>query len=97
MKIPKLQLYKIVPLDCNVTVSSGDVFGDGNDARFSITNVLSLPNYTDYGNNQWLLSPGHTGGFILNLGCTDCYSAVELVNTYGYNWSTRRFKVFLRY
>ena len=79
-------------------MSSGDVFGNGNDARFSIANVLNLPNETYYvSGTQWILSGGQTGEFILNLGCTDCYSAVELVNSYGYGWSTKRFKVFLRY
>ena len=76
---------------------SGDVFGGGRDDRFKVANVLQVPSYEDYGNNQWLLSPGHQGDFILNLGCSDdSYSAVDLVNVYGYNWSTGRFKVFLR-
>ena len=83
--------------DCNVKVYSGDVFGLGNDNRFKVSNVLEVPNYEDYGNTQWLVSPGQVGNFILNLGCSDeSYSAVDLVNVFGYNWSTRRFKVFLR-
>ena len=75
---------------------SGDVFGDGNDARFKVDNVLQVPSYEDYGNTQWLLSPGQHGDFILDLGCIDSYNAVDLVNVYGFNWSTGRFKVFLR-
>ena len=75
---------------------SGDVFGDGNDARFKVANVLQVPSYEDYGNTQWLLSPGQQGDIILDLGCIDSYNAVDLVNVYGFNWSTGKFKVFLR-
>ena len=79
-----------------MTVYSGDVFGLGNDNRFKVSNVLQVPNYEDYANNQWLISPGQRGSIVLNLGCRDSYSSVELVNVFGFNWSTKRFKVFLR-
>ena len=81
--------------DCNVKVYSGDVFGLGKDTRFKVANVLQAPNYDDYAINQWLVYP--RGNFILNLGCSDdSYNAIELVNVYEYNWSTKGFKVFLR-
>ena len=75
---------------------SGDVFGGGRDDRFKVANVLQVPSYEDYGNNQWLLPQGQQGDFILDLGCVDSYSSVELVNLYGHGWSTQGFKVFLR-
>ena len=90
-------MKNVFVLVCNdtVTVSSGDVFGDGNDARFKLSNVLQVPNYDDYAINQWLVYP--RGNFILNLGCSDdSYNAIELVNVFDYNWSTKGFKVFLR-
>ena len=80
-----------------MNVYSGDVFQQGRDNRFKVANVLQVPNYDDYANTQWLVSGQPGQHFILNLGCSDdSYNAVELVNVYGYNWSTKRFKVFLR-
>ena len=75
---------------------SGDLYGDGNDKRFKVANVFKVSSYEDYGKYQWLLPQGQPGDFILNLGCVDSYSSVELVNLYGYSWSTQGFKVFLR-
>ena len=75
---------------------SGDVYGDGNNARFKVANVFKVYSYEEYGNYQWLLPQGQPGDFILNLGCVDSYSSVELVNLYGHGWSTQGFKVFLR-
>ena len=84
-------------LDCTVKVYSGDTHSRGIDDRFRVVNVLQVPSYEDYGNNQWLTPINYPGNFILNLGCSDdSYSAVELVNTYRHNWCTKRFKVFLR-
>ena len=79
-----------------MTVVSGDVLNNGRDARFKVANVLQLPSEGNYGDNQLLL-PGGPGQFILNLGCSDdSYSAVDLINVWKENWSTKRFKVYLR-
>lgn len=83
-------------LDCDVTVISGDVYKNGNDARFKVANVLQLPSEEKYADNQWI-GNGGSGQFILNLGCSDdSYSAVDLINVWEHNWSTKRFKVYLR-
>ena len=77
-----------------MTVVSGDVLNNGRDPRFIVANVLQLPSEENYGDNQWLVSGGQ---FILNLGCSDdSYSAVDLINLWTTDRSTKRFKVYLR-
>ena len=77
-----------------MTVVSGDVHNNGRDPRFKVANVLQLPSEENYGDNQWLVSGGQ---FILNLGCSDdSYSAVDLINLWTTDRSTKRFKVYLR-
>ena len=79
-----------------MTVVSGDVVHNGRYEEFKVANILQLPSEGNYGDNQWL-PPGGPAQFILNLGCSDdSYSAVDLINVWSHNWSTKRFKVYLR-
>ena len=75
---------------------SGDSYANGNDPRFEVSNVLQLPSEDDYFDNQWLLDGGRSGQFILNLGCTNNFNAVELLNLFRHGFSTNRFKAYLR-
>ena len=84
-------------LDCDVTVISGDVYG--NDDRWKVAHVLTRSKKEEWGKNYWALPDETTGEFILNLGCEKSYNAVELVNTINgelRDRGTKRFKVFLR-
>ena len=79
-----------------MTVVSGDIF----DSRFKVEFALQHAKKEEFGKNYYLTPNKQVGGgFILDLGCTDSFNRVELVNThngFAKDRSTKRFSVFVR-
>ena len=80
-------VYKHI-LDCSLmAVVSGDIYGIGYEVRNIFQN-----NKKDVG--YWLGPDNRPATFIINLGCTQTFSDINLVNTHNNHWRDRATKKF---